>query len=395
MSDRPDQVHLAIALDGAGAHPAAWRVDDARANELLTARYWADVVGQAEAGFLDFVTLGDSFLLQDSSSTPIRTDRLGGRLDALLIAARVAPLTKNVGLIPTANVPHTEPFHLSKAVATLDYVSGGRAGIGLSTSPDVGEAALFGRRDVTTLTPDTAADEAADYANVLRLLWDSWEDGAEIRDTATGRFIDRDKLHYVDFAGEYFSIRGPSITPRPPQGQPLVAIAAYDQASLRLAGEVGDVAFIAPDEITDATTAIASIRHFHDAAGRPEEDRVHVFVDLTAVLGESTSHAIHRKHQLDELDGAEYSSALPLFAGSADDLAEVIAEWTAVPGISGVRLHPATHAFDLPRIGAQLVPELQRHNLFRTSYDDSTLRDRLGLLRPENRFTARQKLTLA
>jgi alkanesulfonate monooxygenase SsuD/methylene tetrahydromethanopterin reductase-like flavin-dependent oxidoreductase (luciferase family) len=186
-------LHLAVALHATG-------------DEAFSAEHWAGLVREAEEATLDFVTFGDS---------------LGGEpgLDAVLTAARVAPLTSRIGLVPTAVVTHTEPFHLSKAIATLDYVSRGRAGVQLDIAPDPLHAKHFGRRtDLTDLW-----EEAADYAEVLRRLWDSWEDDAEIRDAATGRFIDREKLHHIDFEGRWFSVRGPSITPRPPQGHPLIA----------------------------------------------------------------------------------------------------------------------------------------------------------------------------
>ena len=130
MSAPSPDVHLAVALDGAGWHPAAWREPQARPGELLSARYWTDLVQQAEHGLLDFVTIEDGFGLQSTSYTGLdgRTDQVRGRLDAVLIAARVAPLTRHIGLVPTAVVTHTEPFHISKAIATLDYVSTGRAG---------------------------------------------------------------------------------------------------------------------------------------------------------------------------------------------------------------------------------------------------------------------------
>ena len=124
---------------------------------------------------------------------------------------------------------------MSKSIATLDYVSAGRAGVRVQVSARHDAAAHFGRRDLPFLSVNTLNDpsvqrqirrifaETADYVEVLRRLWDSWEDDAEIRDVATGRFIDRDKLHYIDFDGRWFSVKGPSITPRPPQGQPIVA----------------------------------------------------------------------------------------------------------------------------------------------------------------------------
>src|SRR4051812_775658 len=226
-------LHLAVALDGAGWHPASWREPDARPRDLLTAGYWADLVTEAERGLLDLVTIDDTLGLQSSNPRrpDARVDQVRGRLDAVLVACRVAPLTSRIGIVPTQVVTHTEPFHASKAIATLDYVSSGRAGVQVRVSSRPDDAALFGRR---TVPPglldgtDPAAladlfDEAADFVEVLRRLWDSWEDDAEIRDAATGRFVDREKLHYIDFTGPHFSVRGPSITPRPPQGQPLVA----------------------------------------------------------------------------------------------------------------------------------------------------------------------------
>ncbi|MDT7771482.1 MAG: hypothetical protein QOC67_406, partial [Pseudonocardiales bacterium] len=144
----PSPLHLAVALDGAGWHPAAWREPEARPKELLTAGYWADLVTEAERGLLDFVTIEDSAGLQSATrwEPDRRTDQVRGRLDAVLVAARVAPLTRHIGLIPNVVVTHTEPFHASKAIATLDYVSTGRAGVQVRVSARPDEAALFGRR---------------------------------------------------------------------------------------------------------------------------------------------------------------------------------------------------------------------------------------------------------
>ena len=212
-------LHLAVALEATGWHPASWREPGSRAEELLTAGFWLDQVREAEAGLADLVTFEDSFRVQDD-----RPDHLQGRLDPTLIAQRLAPVTRHVGLVPTVVTTHTEPFHVSTQIATLDYVSEGRAGERVRVSGDPAEAALFGRRDLAEEDREGLFDEAADHVEVQRRLWDSWEDDAEIRDAATGRFVDRDKLHYIDFVGSHFAVRGPSITPRPPQGQPLVAV---------------------------------------------------------------------------------------------------------------------------------------------------------------------------
>ena len=144
------QIHLAVALDGAGWHPAAWREKGARPDDLLTARYWADLTSTAERGLLDFVTIEDSLDLQSadpfSDDVDTRTDQVRGRLDALLVAATVAPLTRHVGLVPTVTTTHTEPFHVSKAVATLDHVSHGRAGWRVQVGRHPGETGNVGRR---------------------------------------------------------------------------------------------------------------------------------------------------------------------------------------------------------------------------------------------------------
>ena len=109
-------------------------------------------------------------------------------------------------------------------------------------------------------------EEAADFVEVVRRLWDSWEDDAEIRDAATGRFIDRDKLHYIDFEGRWFSVRGPSITPRPPQGQPIVCVLAHVDAAFRLAARSADVVFVTPQSSEEARSLVATVRR-HEEAG--------------------------------------------------------------------------------------------------------------------------------
>src|SRR5579862_6293053 len=156
-------LHLAVALDGAGWHPAAWREPDAEPGRLFTPGYWTGLVARAESGLLDFVTIEDGLDLQsdDRFARDQRTDRVRGRLDAVLIAARVAPVTRHIGLVPTAVTTHTEPFHLSKAIATLDYVSGGRAGVRVQVAGRADTAAHFGRREVEPPRGERPADPAA------------------------------------------------------------------------------------------------------------------------------------------------------------------------------------------------------------------------------------------
>jgi alkanesulfonate monooxygenase SsuD/methylene tetrahydromethanopterin reductase-like flavin-dependent oxidoreductase (luciferase family) len=377
-------LHLAVALDGAGWHPAAWREPDARPSELLTPGYWVDLVQEAERGLLDLVTFEDALSLQSTNrdAPDERTDQVRGRLDAVQVAARVAPLTRSIGLVPTAVVTHTEPFHLSKAIATLDYVSTGRAGVRVKVSSSPAEAAHFGRRPVLSVGDLFA--EAADWVEVLRRLWDSWEDGAEIRDVATGRFVDREKLHYIDFEGRSFSVKGPSITPRPPQGQPIVAALAHQQIPYELVGRSADLGFVTPRDAADAARIIGDVRSAQAAAGRAHET-VHVFGDLVVFLDDDAATARARRERLDQQAGAEYSSDAAVFVGTTSELADLLTDW-AQAGLTGFRLRPAALPHDLRQIAAGLVPELQRRGLFRTAYEASTLRGLLGLPRPANRY---------
>ncbi|WP_190078967.1 LLM class flavin-dependent oxidoreductase [Streptomyces longisporoflavus] len=397
-------LHLAVALDGVGWHPAAWREPVARPAELLTARYWTDLVAEAERGLLDFVTIEDALGLQSSHFTEPdgRTDQVRGRLDAVLIAARVAPLTSHIGLVPTVVTTHTEPFHISKAIATLDYVSTGRAGVRVQVSARRNEAAHFGRRtlpaiegvedlgraDVRELTLDLF-DEAADYVEVVRRLWDSWEDDAEIRDVATGRFIDRDKLHYIDFEGKHFSVKGPSITPRPPQGRPLVSALAHEgptEAPFRLLGRSADIGYVTPRDARHARTIVTAVRAEQDAAGRTDEP-LHLFGDLLVFLDDDPAAARDRRERLDAVAGQPYTGDAHIFTGTPAQLADVIQELEQA-GLTGFRLRPAVVGHDLPGITRGLVPELQRRGAFRRAYEADTLRGLLGLARPASRYAA-------
>jgi alkanesulfonate monooxygenase SsuD/methylene tetrahydromethanopterin reductase-like flavin-dependent oxidoreductase (luciferase family) len=384
MSDPFRPLHLAVALDGTGWHPASWREPDARPGELFTARYWVDLVQEAERGLLDLVTFEDELGMQasDPDGPNGRTDEVRGRLDAVLVAARVAPLTRSIGLVPTVVATHTEPFHTSKAIATLDYVSRGRAGVQVRVSSRQDEFALFGRRAVAP--PAELFAEAADYVEVVRRLWDSWEDDAEIRDAATGRFVDRKKLHYIDFTGPHFSVRGPSITPRPPQGQPLVAALANCDVEYRLVGRSADLGFVPPRDAEDVRAILDEVRAEQAAAGRADEP-VSVLGDLVVFLDEDAAAAAARKARLDEQAGAEPASDARVFAGTPAQLADLVLEWHAA-GLAGVRLRPGGHARDLPLITRGLVPELQRRGAFRSAYEAETLRGRFGLPRPANRY---------
>jgi alkanesulfonate monooxygenase SsuD/methylene tetrahydromethanopterin reductase-like flavin-dependent oxidoreductase (luciferase family) len=361
-------LNLGVALDGYGWHPQAWRIfsaGDSGGWPVLSGRYWADLAVTAERGLLDFLTIDDTLMPQIGRGERIRPERLAGRGDAVLVAARIAPATRHIGLIPVATVTHTEPFHISKSIATLDYVSHGRAGWQPRVSGTTHEAALFGRRtvNVDSLRSDLF-DEARDYVEVVRRLWDSWEDDAVIRDVVTGRFIDSDKLHYIDFTGKFFSVKGPSITPRPPQGQPVTAALAHATPVYEFAADVADVVFITPADESSAGSILDEVRGINE--------HLKVFADIVVSFNGNN----------------DFRSDTWVWAGTPAELVDMLLGWHR-SGIDGVRLRPAVNGTDLPVIVDKVVPLLQHANEFRTSYRDSeTLRERLELPIAPNRYTA-------
>ncbi|WP_182909647.1 LLM class flavin-dependent oxidoreductase [Microbispora sp. H13382] len=390
-------LHLAVALDGAGWHPAAWRAEGARPDRLFTPGYWAELVAEAERGLLDFVTFEDALGLQSShlNEPDGRLDQVRGRLDAVLIASRVAPLTSRIGLVPTAGTTHTEPFHVAIGIASLDHISRGRAGWRPQVSGRPDQVAHFGRRPPfppQDYSPDRDGAfgehvrdlfaEAADVVEVVRRLWDSWEDDAEIRDVATGRFIDRDKLHYIDFSGDRFSVKGPSITPRSPQGQPLVTSLAHDTVPYEFAAKGADVVYVTPRDREDATAIVERVRAAEAAVGRTEPP-LRILADLVVFL--DARDAAGRKARLDDLDGAELESDARVFTGTPGELAALLLDWRNA-GLAGFRLRPGVLPHDLAAITRGLVPELRAAGAFRTAYDTGDLRGRLGLARPASRY---------
>ncbi|SCE16608.1 Flavin-dependent oxidoreductase, luciferase family (includes alkanesulfonate monooxygenase SsuD and methylene tetrahydromethanopterin reductase) [Streptomyces sp. BpilaLS-43] len=344
-------LHLAAEIGGPPRYDAASHVALARL---------------AEGGALDFVTLRDSFA------------RPG--LDAAAVLARVAPETARVGLVPTLTTTHTEPFHVSSAVATLDWVSRGRAGWHADVSTTEAEARLFGRRPAA---PAPALwQEAGEVADVVARLWDSWEDDAEIRSVATGRFVDRDKLHHIDFEGSTFSVKGPAIVPRPPQGRPVTVIDATTAPAGRAAARHADVVYVRASSPEQAAALRAEV---HRSAARHGRDpqAVRVLVALTVDLGDAETAP---EPGLES--GPQLAGHGTYFRGGPVDLAELITQWYRAGAVDGFHLTPLSPARDLERIVNGTVALLQHRSLFRTFYPGGTLREHLGLTRPANRYAA-------
>jgi alkanesulfonate monooxygenase SsuD/methylene tetrahydromethanopterin reductase-like flavin-dependent oxidoreductase (luciferase family) len=368
-----------VSVDGAGRHPAAWRLADGA--DLFSASYAVGLAQEAERGRLDFVVFEDGF-----DRPAMGAGQRGGRLDALLVAARVAPATTSIGLVPVVTTTHTEPFHVSKNVATLDLVSRGRAGWKIAVSTTAEDADRFGRKPAAPIADLYA--EASEAADVVARLWDSWADDAVIRDVATGRYVDRTKLHYVDFEGRFFRVRGPSITPRSPQAQPPIAVDVTTPAALAVAAERADLAFIHEPDAAAAHTRRDEIGAATAAAGRDPE-AVAVLATIDVLLASTTGEAREQRTRLDALAAPDAVGPDAVdFTGTPADLAALVAAWFDAGAVDGFVIRPAVLPRDLTRFVDGVVPRLQDAGLFRREYSASTLRGHFGWARPLNRYAA-------
>ena len=400
-----ERVHIAVGLDGAGWHPAAWREDSARPTELTTAGYWRDQVRAADAAGVVFATLEDALSLGGRTyekDAETRLDRARGRLDAVLLASFLAPLTERIGLVPTVTTTHPEPFHLATGLQTLDHASHGRAGARFVAGANEQERANFGRRTGDSTGLDAAAStplrveqspywraafrEAGDVIDAVRALADSWEDDAIIRDLATGRFLDRDRVHNVDIDGEFFSITGASIVPRSPQGQPLVTVLAHQSVPYRLAAQHADVVFVTPQD----AAGLAPIRSEIDEASaqlRAEPERLRVFADLLVVIEQTRAAADQTWARLQ--DRATLVTDARVVVGTPDDVVDEIRQLAAA-GADGVRLRPARQPADLTAIAEQVLPRAAAAGVLVADDGAPTLRERLGLPRRASRHTRQE-----
>lgn len=361
---------IGVALDGYGSHPGAAILADpaSTATEFYSGEHVLDLIQRVDDGSVDFVMIDDALEAKPSQGFP------RGRLDALMTLAWLAPQTRQVGLVPTVTTTHTEPFHVSTAVATLDFVSHGRAGWRVTPSLNDAAARNVGRREAPP--EDEGWGSAAEFVEAATLLWDSWEDNAEIRNVESGQFVDRSKLHHIDFETETYTIKGPSITPRPPQGHPVTVAFAASPPSRQFACDLADIIILPIADPSDAAAEVDAIRVAAAAAGRSLESIV-VLLLVDIVTGKSVAQADQRADALDEV--ARLSPEGLRVVGDVDLIRTELARLVAAAGADGALIRPSVLPFDLKAI-VEIRGSMPADVPFR-----STLRERLGLARPDNK----------
>ncbi|MEE1752936.1 LLM class flavin-dependent oxidoreductase [Streptomyces sp. SP18CS02] len=436
---RPRQLHLNAFLMNAGHHDAAWRHPGTQPERITDLRYFQELARTAERGTLDSIFFADGLALWGK----VRHNALGG-FEPLTLLSALAAVTEHIGLIATVSTTFNEPFHTARKFASLDHLSGGRAGWNIVTSGTVDEARNFGQDE--HLEHGLRYERAREFVEVATKLWDSWEDDAVVLDRERGIYADTDKVRPIEHRGPYFGVRGPLNVPRGPQGRPLLVQAGSSEDGKEFAARYAEAVFTAQQTLADGQAFAKDLRSRLARYGR-SEDQLRILPGICPVIGSTEAEAHALADELTELQVPEYGlaqlsgmlgvelSGLPLdgplpdlpgeqdingnksrftlvaelarrdgltlreliarlgggrghrvFAGTPEQIADQLEEWFTQGAADGFNIMPPLLPDGLTRFVDEVVPELRRRGLFRTEYTGRTLRDHYGLPRPANRF---------
>jgi FMN-dependent oxidoreductase (nitrilotriacetate monooxygenase family) len=431
------KLHLGVFVAAAGNHVSGWRIPDALTStedfDALLA-----IVETAERAKLDFAFFADAPV-----SSPDSHPNFVFTLEPTTLLGALAARTSDIGLIATVSSTFVEPYNLARSIGTVDRISGGRAGWNVVTTGQPGAAENYGRE----LPPHELRYEIADeYLEVVKGLWDSWEEGARVADKASGTFIDRSKLHVLDHEGEHFSVRGPLGLSRSPQGQPVIVQAGSSDSGQAFAAKHAEIVFTVQQDLEDARLFYKAMKEKVAAAGRDPED-CKILCGLYPVVGGTEAEAKTKFDQLASYvqpgsalkimserfgidvsdipldgpvpdlkpsatgqrsfltvmcakarrEGLRFKDIHDLFAiargyllaqGDAASVANLMEEWVDAQACDGFMLIPPFFPGAFDDFVELVVPELQRRERFRRAYEGRTLRSHLGLPTPVNQFAA-------
>jgi alkanesulfonate monooxygenase SsuD/methylene tetrahydromethanopterin reductase-like flavin-dependent oxidoreductase (luciferase family) len=373
-------MHLLASLAAHGWHPAAWRVSGKAA--FAGAASFKVAAQTAERGGLDAVLLG----LPTAPLAVRSTGRVDGlQLDPLPLLGLLIGATLRIGLAGYWPADVAEPFHVARVFATLDHLAGGRTGwiAGLEGRSEL--AARVQRPDLPTDDKE-AALRLAELIYVARQLWDSWEDRGFVVDQSTGTFADPERVHPIDHAGRFFTVRGPLNVPRPVQGQPVILHRDVPAGDARWgAAASAEVVLAQPATIAEAKRERADWRALAARHGR-DADGLRYVARTMAILAETEAAAARRTAELDAFGAPD--TGVTRFVGTPEQFAERLGEWHTAGACDGFDVLPAVLPVDLGLLVDAVVPLLRQRGLVRLGYDSTTLRGHLGLQRAQSRFAA-------
>jgi FMN-dependent oxidoreductase (nitrilotriacetate monooxygenase family) len=425
-----------------GDHRMSWRHPRAPGREIFDLEYYRQLAIAAENAVMDIVFVADHVAIWDSFESTV-AHYANARLEPVTLLSALAAVTKHIGLIGTASSSYSEPYNLARGFASLDYLSNGRAGWNVVTSGMDEEALNFGKDG--NIEHAIRYERAAEFLDTAKALWDSWADDTILMDKASGYFADPTGVHRIDHAGKHFKVRGPLNVPRPIQGRPVIAQAGSSEDGKRLAAAHADLHFSLVRSIEEGKQYRQDLNERLERAGR-NPDSFKILPGIVPIVAESASAAREKQEQLEalmpvqigvdllsswcgvdlskfSLDGplpslpsedtfngqrtnlakvrafAEQGLTIrqtaqrisragtaPLMLGTAGEIADQLEAWFTAGAADGFNLMFQLLPEDWTNFASLVVPELQRRGLARKEYGAGTLRERLGLPRPENQF---------
>ncbi|MCW2830620.1 MAG: FMNH2-dependent monooxygenase [Aeromicrobium sp.] len=437
------QLHLNAFLMEAGHHEAAWRLPESNVDADFDLQHWVRLARLAEEAKFDSLFLADGPALQGSGEF-----RPPGQLEPLTLLTALAAVTTRIGLIATVSTTYNSPYNLARRLASVDHVSGGRAGWNIVTSATKREADNFGLD--ATLGHAARYERAAEFLDVALKLWDSWEDEARVGDKAAGRFADPARIHAIEHHGEHFRVEGALNVRRPPQGYPLLVQAGSSDDGKQFAAAYAEAIFTAHQTIERAQDFYGDIKARARRIGR-DPGSVIVLPGIVPVIGSTEAEAQQLAQRLDDLRVPEYGllalstilevapSDLALderlpkavverptvdgfqsradlvvelatredltvrqvlsrlgggrghhtVVGTPEQIADTISEWFENGAADGFNIMGPALPSGLEAFIEHVVPILRQRGLFRTDYTGTTLRDHYGLAKPANQFHSR------
>ncbi|WP_208512691.1 LLM class flavin-dependent oxidoreductase [Variovorax paradoxus] len=421
-------------------HTGAWRYPGAWPDANFNFERLKQLAQTLERGRFDAFFMADHLALLNMPIEALQRSHTATSFEPFTLLSALAQHTQHLGLIATASTTFDEPFHIARRFASLDHLSGGRAGWNIVTTSNPDAALNFGRED--HMEHDARYDRAREFYDVVTGLWDSWADDAFVRDVDSGRFFDPAKLHVLGHKGEHLSVRGPLHIARPVQGWPVIVQAGASEAGRQLAAETAELIFAAPGTLANARAFYADVKSRMRKLGRDPE-HLKILPGAFTIVADTVDEAKAIRAKLDSL--VHYDSAIaslsialghdastfdpdgPLpevpptnasqsgrervielarrenltvrqlaqrlggygglaFVGTARTIADEMQEWLESEGSDGFNVMFPWLPGGLDAFVDRVVPELQRRGIFRQEYEGRTLRENLGLPRPVNRF---------
>jgi FMN-dependent oxidoreductase (nitrilotriacetate monooxygenase family) len=424
---------LGLSMRYLGYHDAAWRHPEVPSGGSSDYQHFLYCVQAAERAKFDMVFLADGIGVRANDDPPgsLSHSNRNVELEPLTLLSALAPMTRHIGLVATASTTYNEPYHIARKFASLDHISGGRAGWNVVTSWSEQEAWNFGRD--THLDYDTCYGRAGEFVDVVTGLWDSWEPDAFVHDKASGQFYDPAKLHTLHHKGRHFSVRGPLSVKPTPQGRPLLVQAGANPLGQEIAAANADVVYASINGLAAAQAYYASVKARMARYGRDPE-HLKIMPALVPVVGRTAAEAQAKLDQLQalidplaglariyglmgDLSGHDLDGPVPepigakvrsiaygwwqrskqeglsirqmyseyaigegfRLVGTASQIADVMEEWLKCGAADGFNITPTHLPHGIDDFAALVVPELRRRGLFRTEYESDTLRENLGL----------------